>query len=347
MIVSEDKGVYCIRNDKRDIKCYIDCSGEQFLKADKTKYCTAHIPFLKSGIHYYGKEQDIIFITNILFLLLTKSYLNIAHYLPIIEKVSKLGILFSTVFASSHTVFAILRSNTKQFINLIVSLNQKKVFVESVLFENQAYFYSDSTLKRILELNLPLDMNPKYATPYFFSLVEKNGTDVMKKIGTASFLKMVNSVEQICEETNTKPPSPSHFYSEALKIIDYDEKIKKTKLEKSTQGKTFLEDWSYDKYGCYVLKDKNDFLVEGRLNRNCVGTYYDKNDDPSKLYCSIRMKDNMDKPLITAELFYIDTNTPVINQFLGTCNENPAAFVEDVGEMKRSLLNFIIEHNKQ
>lgn len=345
MTITENKGIYCIMNGNK-IRGYIDCREAKIVKSDKNPYSTEKIPFLKNDIEYEGCENCILFINNLRFVLPECKYVDILFMLSDIEKISKMGISFSDMFRYPGSIYRLRSIVKKNFIDLITYLYKNDIYVDRYIYGNTKGDCPYEVIKGSLKLGIDFTFRSDKLTPYVFSILEKIDSGMINYLGLSFLVKLISDVETVCKDENIDLPKPSHFYSEALKIIDYQQRLKRDELNKAEEEKVFLENWSYGDYRCYVLKTQKDFSVEGRLNKNCMSTYY-ANRSIDTIYCSIRLKDSMNRPIISAEISNTNTTHPRINQFLGTCNQAPELFISDVGEMKQSLLDFIIEHNKQ
>ena len=97
------------------------------------------------------------------------------------------------------------------------------------------------------------------------------------------------------------------------------DKFESEKLAKIDYSKWFFED---DTYITVFPKSKQDFIVEGQRQQNCVGGYSSYVIEGHRIVTFIRRKDNIDKPLVTCDICNINNGcTPYINQFLKAHNE--------------------------
>ena len=111
-----------------------------------------------------------------------------------------------------------------------------------------------------------------------------------------------------------------HFISQYIQWKrDYEankDKFDNERLAKIDYSKWFFED---DEYITVFPKTKQDFIVEGQKQNNCVGGYVDYVLDNRRIVIFIRRKDNIEKPLVTCDICSINDN-PYINQFLKAHN---------------------------
>ncbi len=113
-----------------------------------------------------------------------------------------------------------------------------------------------------------------------------------------------------------------HFIEQYIQYHrDYEinkDKFDNEKLAKIDYSKWFFED---DTYITVFPKSKQDFIVEGQKQSNCVGGYSSYVLEGQKIVTFIRRKDNIDKPLITCDICNINNGCiPFINQFLKAHN---------------------------
>ena len=111
-----------------------------------------------------------------------------------------------------------------------------------------------------------------------------------------------------------------HFISQYIQWKrDYEankDKFDNEKLAKIDYSKWFFED---DEYITVFPKTKQDFIVEGQKQNNCVGGYADYVLDNRRIVTFIRKKSDIDKPLVTCDICDIN-HIPYINQFLKAHN---------------------------
>ena len=113
-----------------------------------------------------------------------------------------------------------------------------------------------------------------------------------------------------------------HFMSQYIQYHrDYEankDKSDNEKLAKIDYSKWFFED---DEYITVFPKTKQDFVIEGQKQNNCVGGYSNYVIENSRLVTFIRRKDDIDKPLVTCDICNINNGgTPYIDQFLKAHN---------------------------
>lgn len=113
-----------------------------------------------------------------------------------------------------------------------------------------------------------------------------------------------------------------HFIAQYIQYHrDYEankDKFENEKLAKIDYSKWFFED---DNYITVFPKSKQDFIVEGQKQNNCVGGYSSYVVEGHRIVTFIRKKDNIEKPLVTCDICNIKNGcTPYINQFLKAHN---------------------------
>jgi hypothetical protein len=113
-----------------------------------------------------------------------------------------------------------------------------------------------------------------------------------------------------------------HFIAQYIQYHrDYEankDKFENEKLAKIDYSKWFFED---DNYITVFPKSKQDFVVEGQKQNNCVGTYSSYVVEGHRIVTFIRRKDNIEKPLVTCDICNINNKSvPYINQFLKAHN---------------------------
>jgi hypothetical protein len=113
-----------------------------------------------------------------------------------------------------------------------------------------------------------------------------------------------------------------HFVAQYIQYHrDYEanrDKFENEKLAQIDYSKWFFED---DNYITVFPKSKQDFVVEGQKQQNCVGGYSSYVIEGHRIVTFIRRKDNIDKPLVTCDICNINNGcVPYINQFLKAHN---------------------------
>ena len=347
MTVTENKGVYCFSNNGR-VLTYIDCCNGLILKGDKTPYpqTTTEYVFLNSNNDCEGKEEDVAFYENLLFLNQYRNITLIKDRFALIEKISKINIRAYNFF-ETPSFFALFMDNLENnFLDMMKFLRDNEIYVSDWINRNNFIDCPYETFKKMLKFGLA-GLDYEESVDYLISILEKNGHELMYVISREGVIKIARETYRMCKKHDLPLPRPSHFYSESLKILDYCSKIeieRQREQEKNLPSSIdCLAGWSYGDYRCVVLKSKLDFITEGVKNKNCMARYYKNSLNKTKAYCSIRHCDNMNAPIISCEIININT-TPSIYQFLGKCNAPASNYLDNVQAVKNSLLNFLSKH---
>lgn len=109
-----------------------------------------------------------------------------------------------------------------------------------------------------------------------------------------------------------------------LRRLNIAYKLRKKELDKARFAKIYEKvnnlNFEYGDYQVIIPTCSEDFINEGNRQGNCVGGYVDTVLSGHKYVCFIRHKNDLDKPLITCDIY---ANSLNINQFLLAHNYNP------------------------
>ena len=171
------------------------------------------------------------------------------------------------------------------------------------------YQYTPDGRNNVYDFISDLDHLRRYIEPF-----EKTLSDIDKH----------NFISQYIQYNRDYQANKDKFDNEKLAKIDY--------------SKWFFED---DEYITVFPKSKQDFITEGQKQNNCVGGYYNYVIENHRVVTFIRRKNDIDKPLVTCDIYFANGCRPYINQFLKAHNNYVRQSDGTLYEFYNKYINYI------